>query len=187
MNGCGGSLIAPDVVMSAAHCGDYTGDSVFVGAVRYQVAKQVMHPAYDNNTEENDVMVLKLASPVTGSTSVELVLNDEYSIPANGNDLTVLGLGDLFEDGPAPTTLMDVVVQAIDTDQCNSRDSYDGDVVDEVMLCAGEGTHGLIVSRVALFQNHHLITLSFSYPRCPRRRQGLLSWRLWRSHCQAHW
>eukprot|EP00980_Cylindrotheca_fusiformis_P003918 scaffold869_cov150-Cylindrotheca_fusiformis.AAC.3 len=146
MDGCGGSLIAPDVILSAAHCGDYTGERVLVGAyrrdstnfgaVRVKVEETMMHPNYDNVSEENDVMVLRLASPVTSSSSVNLLINDEYNIPANGADLTVLGLGDLVEDGAQPTNLMDVVVKAVDTDQCNRRDAYDGEVVDSVMFCA---------------------------------------------------
>ena len=54
-----------------------------------------MHPRYNSNTEENDVMILKLASAVNQATTVQLSLNDRYSVPSNGQDLTVLGLGDL--------------------------------------------------------------------------------------------
>ena len=43
----------------------------------------------------------------------------------------------LQEDGSSPDFLRDVVVQAIDTDECNKRSAYNGDVVDEVMFCAG--------------------------------------------------
>lgn len=148
MGGCGGSLIAPDVVLSAAHCGNYIGDSIIVGAVKpgetsfgateVQVIEQINHPNYDDYTEENDVMVLKISPPVALSSSVQLLLNEQYAIPSNGDNLAVLGLGDLVEDGAEPTTLMDVVVQAIDTNQCNGPDSYEGEVFDEVMFCAGK-------------------------------------------------
>lgn len=159
MDGCGGSLIAPDVVLSAAHCGDYIGDSIIVsavkpgetsfGATRVQVIEQIYHPNYSDITEENDVMVLKISPPVTLSSTVQLVLNNEYAVPSNGEDLTVLGLGDLIEDGPLPTTLMDVVVQAIETDQCNGPDSYDGEIFDDVMFCAGRWEftlHGIVTT-----------------------------------------
>mmetsp|Transcript_35524 Transcript_35524/g.86108 ORF Transcript_35524/g.86108 Transcript_35524/m.86108 type:complete len:579 (-) Transcript_35524:63-1799(-) len=150
MGGCGGTLIAPNVVMSAAHCGDYTGDTIIVGAVKpgetsfgateVQVIEQINHPNHVNSTDENDmndVMLMRISPPVALLSSVQLILNDEYAIPSNGEDLSVIGLGDLAENGPAATVLMDVVVQAIDTNQCNGPDGYDGDVFDDVMMCAG--------------------------------------------------
>ena len=84
-------------------------------------------------------MVLKLASPVNQANPVNLSLNTQYSIPSSGQDLTVIGLGVTTPNpnGPLTDILRDVVVQAVDTEQCNSRNSYNGDVVDEVMFCAG--------------------------------------------------
>jgi secreted trypsin-like serine protease len=147
MDGCGGSLIAPGVVLSAAHCGDYDGYAVMVGgyergeitdgAVSRTVAETRFHPNYNGNTEENDFMLLRLESPVTMSSNVELALNDDFGIPQNNQYLTVLGLGSLEEGGDSPNFLRDVVVQAVDTNECNVGSVYGGDVNGDSMFCAG--------------------------------------------------
>ena len=142
-------MIAPDVVLSAAHCGNFKGDNILIGAyedgkttggaVWRKVAKQKKHPQYNGNTDANDFLLLKLQSPVTMSTSVELEINDSYSVPSDGQDLTVMGFGALQEGGnSSPNKLRDVVVQAIDTNTCNAGSSYAGDVLDDSMFCAGK-------------------------------------------------
>ena len=140
-------MISPGVILSAAHCGNYDGDSVIVGAfragstthgaVRRAVAETRFHPNYRPSTEQNDFMLLRLQSSVNMNGNVELMLNDETGVPQNNQRLTVLGLGDLSENGNSPNFLRDVVVRAIPTNKCNSRNSYDGEVDGNTMLCAG--------------------------------------------------
>jgi trypsin len=143
MDGCGGSLIAPGVVLSAAHCGRYNSVTVGAyeafettyGAVQTRVAETRFHPSYNSGTDQNDFMLLRLQSPVNMNTNVELQLNDEFSVPQDNQDMTVLGLGVLRENGNSPDFLHDVVVQAFSNNRC--RDAYGNDVDDNTMLCAG--------------------------------------------------
>jgi secreted trypsin-like serine protease len=155
MAGCGGSLIAPDVVLSAAHCGQpegsRIGEQVLVGAYQsgeqmfgamlVDVTDQKNHPNYGGSTVSNDFMLLKLADtmPIQFLRPIKLSLNDDPYVPFDGEDLTVLGLGVTDQgDWFRPSFLRDVVVKAISIEECNSASSYNGNVENEVMFCAGK-------------------------------------------------
>jgi secreted trypsin-like serine protease len=143
--GCAASLIAPNLLLSAAHCAGISSNRVVVGA--YQkwwgqtsgdaesrtIGKRYVHPAYSSTTYANDYMVLELTEPITHIAPVKL--NFEAALPEVGQTLTAIGFGAVFEGGWGSRLLQEVEVNYVSPDQCNKE--YDGDIVEEVMLCAG--------------------------------------------------
>ena len=152
---CGGTLIAPDIVLSAAHCyGSFTRVSIGLHNFSidrsyeiYSVTTDIPHPKYqyseDNTDVSYDFLLIKLSQPVAKFDPVRL--NRKKSIPQKkGDPLVVMGWGTIDTDGTIMSPhLQEVVLKYLPNDTCKtSRGWIDGvlysyaSFVQDSMLCA---------------------------------------------------
>jgi hypothetical protein len=99
------------------------------------IQRRIIHPRYNVQSWNYDVMLLKLDEPVTDIPKV--ALNADKDVPTARSTVTPIGLGRLAEvEGEFPDVLQDVNVRVIDSNTCNRSPMYPGWIQD-TMICAG--------------------------------------------------
>ncbi|XP_055693449.1 chymotrypsin-2-like [Lutzomyia longipalpis] len=154
---CGGALIASHWALTAAHCGSATmlGPlQIVVGVLklsdlgeRYDVAKFIIHPLFNNATLLNDVGLIRTSTEVKFSQKVQPI----QMAPADffigpGIWLQLIGWGlTKYPDGKAPDHVNYIQLHSITNAACQVR--YKGTPVPKIhisQLCtfnkAGQGS-----------------------------------------------
>ena len=148
---CGGTLVAEDFLLTAAHCQDWVKKaSVFRHDFEnnldeyqtFELTTKIIHPGFEKVTFENDFMLLPIG---TVSGALPVVLNDNPNIPSSGEELTILGWGATdISVNPSkpefPSVLQMGSVNYIDNDSCEAatvrgKQLYRNEIFSE-MICA---------------------------------------------------
>lgn len=147
---CGGSIIAKDVIVTAAHCVIWKtvsdikirlgSTSHMKGGVLVAAKALKYHEYYDRLSYHNDVAIIKLSHPVSESLSIRYIKLANVT-PKNGTLAVVTGWGVLEQGGLyLPTNLQEIEINIIGRKECSSTSYKYGSTITSTMICAyGDG------------------------------------------------
>lgn len=144
---CAGSLILPNVVLSAAHCSNYV-EIAQLGVYNrllasftpatvetFTITEKKVHPRYITTESDCDFVLLKLSGNSKSITPI--TLNDNPNTPAAGSTVTAIGWGATSEGGSTSYKLREVNLSVVGQNQCQLI--YGPTVTDNMICAGGEG------------------------------------------------
>jgi secreted trypsin-like serine protease len=156
---CGGAVVAPSLVVTAAHCVDkllgredalsiwYGSNNLGRGGQFVPVIKIIVHPdkrvvkiplsdGQFHEVYDNDVALLRVSAKMSASLAIRLLApGQEARLFGDGALVTVAGWG-LTENGQPASTLRHVGLKTVPRTICNRPESYGG-YISNNMTCAG--------------------------------------------------
>jgi trypsin len=151
---CGGILVAPNIVLGAAHCAQYAHIIQFGRpdlstynpnqVETFAITNTMIHPLYDQGAAFNyDVALFLLSGSVTHHDPIPLLDHSKSKSKywKYKGDLTVVGHGatDVALSGMIHPQRLQTEVRVMDEDQCASKYNY-GMITDSMMCAAREGS-----------------------------------------------
>ncbi|XP_026316049.1 vitellin-degrading protease-like [Hyposmocoma kahamanoa] len=149
---CGGTIVANDLIVTAAHClmgsnpldyqirvGSSFNDN---GGEIHSVREFIRHPGFNYMGMDNDVAILYLIAPMKFSKEVAPIdMMEKHEEIKDGEHTIITGWGNTREGGGIPQILQKVLVPKISEEVC--RDAYEPSYsITPNMLCAGEVSGG---------------------------------------------